>query len=495
MLTPAAWSTDLFQEHGEDQTDRKDVIDGTADIQIASFESVLHHLGPQSIDDTEAIELDPPPKAQSIDHTEGLTSSFTHGNSSLTESLCLPTIRGPDVVLPEQGLEHEDDLRDVQDVPEMSEAEEVGELHPGDIVFSQYVISEVISEHSQARTGTVSPPVLLEDSTQRCGSDGAIPSISAPTVSVESNTPPLSPAATVTNSSSAPDPSIVTSDLSTVNQPSISVVTTTSSPPPIHVPRIPAAHTDIRQPLTNAGYTSDGDQNSGGEESVLPDPRLPPEPTHLGIPIGVVGRSLREDKEERAESMKVEPPRSESEGGSLVGEGRNVRDTEGTPPAPAICKDVQEDTIKQKSPKVIPGDNTALSNHVDQMVARSNIPGGKAEQDQKEDASDELVSPDSASDHPRAEGERKRVSQPPSDALTNAPSAEFHLPQSLSSTLKLANPPLPDIASNVSESGTTETTENIEVLPKIPLVDISVHELNGNHTDLNGCGYPCQVVE
>lgn len=212
------------------------------------------------------------------------------------------------------------------------EADEVLTRNPGDVIFSDYVVFELMSEDGRANS---------HEADQR-GAEGGhvgiservVPARLVSAVSAGSSTPPLSPTATVTNSSAA-DPSVATSDLSTFHPASLSVVTSTGSPPPIHVPRRSPAPADIRRrPMSRVCVASDDEGGNSDEETALPDPRLPPEPTHLRIPVGVVGRSLGDDKEQ-AESTKVEPPtphvRSDSEGSSLNGDIRDAHDAERIP--------------------------------------------------------------------------------------------------------------------------------------------------------------------
>jgi hypothetical protein len=403
-------------------------------------------------------------------------------------------VTGDDEVVVARGVsEHEDDeTHNVHDAPpETLETEEVAELHAGD-VFSQYVVSEAMSEVSAARTGTGSPPAALEETA--CGLEGAMPSISAPTISVGSNTPPLSPTATVTNSSSAPDPSVATSDLSTVNQASVSVVTSAGSPPPIHVSHVSATHADIRQPvLTYVGYASDEDHIGGDGGSVLPDPRLPPEPTHLGIPVGVVGRSLRDDKEERAESMKVEPPRSESDGGSMVDEARNVCGVEESSSlAPAEVDEVpggiQKDAMQNGKSERAAEDEGILASPVDQEVAESVdvlIPGGEEPVQTDgviDEATDELVYPDSGSDYLSTEGGEKPVLQAPRSAHPHSAIVDLISSRSPSATPKASI----DIPNSSPEDEGTTAIPSIEVLAEVGVTD---HQVNGRHTKLNGCSH------
>ena len=410
-------------------------------------------------------------------------------------------VAGNEVVVARSVSEHEDDAHEVQGVPletlETLETEEVTEHHPGD-VFSRYVVSEAMSDVSAARTGTASPPAAQKEGAHSCGSEGAIPSISAPTVSVGSNTPPLSPTATVTNSSSAPDPSIATSDLSTVNQASVSVVTSTGSPPAIHVPRVSATHTDIRQPvLTYVGYASDEDHMGGDGESVLPDPRLPPEPTHLGIPVGVVGRSLRDDKEERAESMKVEPPRSESEGGSMAGEARNICEAEGTSPTiPTVADEaresLQKDVVQREVFEQVVEDEGVSTSHGGQEANESaNVSIPSIEERQQKDRDkvtddDELVYPDPASDRLGTDGGEKPVSQPFGVDCSNFAVGERSLrspPASPTASKSWVDTP------SSAQDTVAAVVPSIEVLPEPSAVDLADRGVSGHIEDLNRCGH------
>jgi hypothetical protein len=369
-----------------------------------------------------------------------------------------------------------------QEVPEAMEIEEIGQSYPGDVIFSEYMVSEAASDVSQIRTGTISPSVTLGDHAQRCNSVEILPTRSAPAISVGSNTPPLSPAATVTNSSSAADPSIATSDLSTVNQASVSVVTSAGSPPPIHVPRL-STQADIRHPFPHLAYGSEDDHNDGDGMSVLPDPRLPPEPTHLGIPVGVVGRSLREDKEERAESMKVEPPRSESEGGSLTVEGRNKLDTEGTSPVENVLRSGEEGVIMCEGLGKIPGKNVASGSSVEQVVTGTNP--DEVDEEQNDEASDDLVYPDSPSDPLSKENGEDNSS------VTEARNVSPSPPQSPG-----IFDPLLGILSKTPTDGVPIVVQDTKGFdfPQPSSDGVTSNEGNGHYTGLNACGYASHIL-
>lgn len=361
--------------------------------------------------------------------------------------------------------DHEElDRHDILDVSETLVTEEIGDHHAVDAIFSEYVACELGSEACLIKTEAASLPVMPENSAQRYGPDDVLPTRSAPTISMSTGTPPLSPTATVENSSSAPDPSIATSDLSTVNRASVSVVTSTGSPPPIHVPRVVTTQADIQQPLTNVGYASDDGQNSRDGSSALPDPRLPPEPTHLGIPVGVVEGSLANDKEERAESIKVEPPRSESEGDSLFGDHYNKLDIEASSsaqPMEEMHRDSQEDAIEHKNRQQFVVEKEVSTSPVDQTVTEPNIPDNVEEQ--MAEASNGFISPQSSSDKQSKDDGSERVSLP-TDPLSNSVIEGSNLSQS-PPFLKPAEP-LPKTQNNILEIMDAAVNHDTQVPPK-----------------------------
>jgi hypothetical protein len=102
VLLPADWGVSPFQHHAVER--QPGVVDGTEDIQIASFEPVQEELGPETTDDTEANEQGPPPELQSGGHVEDLTS-FTNSDSDLARMACLQPIPPPDVASTEHSVQ------------------------------------------------------------------------------------------------------------------------------------------------------------------------------------------------------------------------------------------------------------------------------------------------------------------------------------------------------------------------------------------------------